>query len=54
MVHFISFPKLFDWTLEINPVAFRLFGWPIRWYGVILTAAFVLGGAVRHASSQAL
>ena len=51
MVHFISFPKLFDWTLEINPVAFRLFGWPIRWYGVILTAAFVLGGlyAMRRA-----
>lgn len=44
MAHFISFPKLFDWTLEIDPVAFRIFGWPIRWYGVILTAAFVLGG----------
>lgn len=44
MVHYISFPKLFDWVLEIDPVAFRIAGWPFRWYGVILTTAFVLGG----------
>ncbi len=53
MVHYISFPKLFDWTLQTDPVAFHIFGWPIRWYGVILTAAFVLGGlyGVRRAKS---
>lgn len=29
--------------LAINPVAFSLFGWEVRWYGIIITLAAFLG-----------
>jgi len=42
--HSIDFPNLFSGiSLPIGPVAFRLFGLEVYWYGIIITAAVVLG-----------
>ncbi len=30
----------------IDPVAFTIFGWPIRWYGILISIAFLLGVAI--------
>ena len=46
----ISFPGL-GLTFTINPVAFRLFGWPIHWYGIIITAGLML--AILYMSRRA-
>ena len=43
MVHYVSFPGLFDKVFKLNQVAFHVGGWPIRWYGIILAMAFLLG-----------
>ena len=43
MVHYVSFPGLFDKVFKLNQVAFHIGNWPIRWYGVILAVAFLLG-----------
>ena len=43
MVHYVSFPGLFDKVFKLNQVAFHIGDWPIRWYGVILAVAFLLG-----------
>lgn len=37
----VSFPGL-GLDFQINPVAFRLFGWEVYWYGIIIAAGFVL------------
>lgn len=29
---------------DIDPIAFHLFGWPVRWYGLSYVIAFYLGG----------
>lgn len=42
MTHYVSFPGLFGKIFELNPVAFHVGGWPIRWYGIILATAFLL------------
>lgn len=42
MTHYVSFPGLFSKVFELNPVAFHVAGWPIRWYGIILASAFLL------------
>jgi len=39
----IEFPNLFDRDLNIDRVAFNLFGINIYWYGIIITAAVALG-----------
>ena len=41
MTHTVLFPGL-GLQLELNPIAFTLFGWPIHWYGVIIAAGFLL------------
>lgn len=41
MTHTVLFPGL-RLQLELNPIAFTLFGWPIHWYGVIIAAGFLL------------
>ncbi|MEZ0535656.1 prolipoprotein diacylglyceryl transferase [Caldicellulosiruptoraceae bacterium PP1] len=38
----ITFPGL-GLKFEINPIAFSIFGIEIRWYGVIISIAFLLG-----------
>lgn len=37
----IEFPYLFHLKFEISRVAFKLFGLPIYWYGIILSLAFL-------------
>ncbi len=37
----VSFPKLFDGVLTLDPTAFTLFGHPIRWYGIIICLGFI-------------
>lgn len=34
---------LYDVLMNINPVAFRIGGLEVRWYGLIITCAMVLG-----------
>lgn len=40
----------------MNPVAFEIFGMPIRWYGILIASAFLIGTilAVREAKRRAL
>ncbi len=38
----IAFPRLFDAVFNINTTAFTVFGFPIRWYGIILCGCFLL------------
>ena len=42
--HAVSFPGLGIGEFEINQTAFTIPGidWPIRWYGVIIAAGFLL------------
>ena len=41
MTNTVLFPGL-GLQLELNPIAFTLFGWTIHWYGVIIAAGFLL------------
>ena len=46
----VAFPGLgLEFTLD--PIAFRIFGWPVHWYGIIIAAGFLL--AVVYCSRQA-
>ena len=40
-MHQVSFPKM-GWEFTINEVAFRIFGYEIRWYALIIAAGFFL------------
>lgn len=40
--YFVSFPGLGIDNLEISPVAFTLFGFPIYWYGLLIAAAVLV------------
>ena len=46
----VVFPGL-GLEFHVSSIAFRLFGWPIHWYGVIIAAGFIL--AVVYCSRQA-
>ena len=46
----VSFPGL-GLELTMNPIAFRVFGWPVHWYGMIIAAGFLL--AVVYCSRKA-
>ena len=46
----VAFPGL-GLEFHVSSIAFRLFGWPIHWYGVIIAAGFIL--AVVYCSRQA-
>lgn len=37
----VSFPGI-GLTIEVKEIAFRVFGWPIHWYGIIIAAGFLL------------
>ena len=43
MSNIISFPGLGIDGFNVNPVAFSIFGFDIMWYGIIITAAMVVG-----------
>ena len=46
---YVEFPNIFKNTglrFNINDVAFTLFGWEIRWYGLLISAAVVLSLAL--------
>jgi len=38
----ISFPGLGDISFHIDRIAFTLFGFPFRWYGIIIAVGFLL------------
>lgn len=46
----VSFPGL-GIAINVRQIAFRVFGWPIHWYGVIIAAGFLL--AVLYCSRKA-
>lgn len=46
----VAFPGL-GLTFDMNPVAFKVFGWPIHWYGIIIAAGFAL--AVLYCTKRA-
>ena len=35
MTNILTFPGL-GLEFALNPIAFRVFGWPIHWYGIII------------------
>ncbi|MCZ0717486.1 prolipoprotein diacylglyceryl transferase [Aerococcus kribbianus] len=39
----LNFQSIFSHIAAIDPVAFRFFGWPIYWYGIIIGLAIFLG-----------
>lgn len=39
----LNFQSIFSPIAAIDPVAFRFFGWPIYWYGIIIGLAIFLG-----------
>lgn len=39
----VEFPNLFSGDIEINRVAFNLFGMDIYWYGILIAAGVILG-----------
>jgi phosphatidylglycerol:prolipoprotein diacylglycerol transferase len=41
-MNFVSFPGLGIDAFEINPVAFKIFGVSVMWYGVIITCGMIL------------
>lgn len=43
MNYIVSFPGLGIENLEISPVAFRLFDFPVYWYGLLIAAAVLIG-----------
>ena len=46
----VSFPGL-GLAINVKDIAFRIFGWPIHWYGIIIAAGFLL--AVMYCSRKA-
>lgn len=46
----VTFPG-FGITINVKEIAFRVFGWPIHWYGIIIAAGFLL--AVAYCSRKA-
>ena len=46
----VTFPGL-GLELHLDPIALRVFGWPIHWYGVIIALGFIL--AVAYCCRQA-
>ena len=45
MTNYVSFPNLFDKVFELDPVAFELGSFSVRWYGIIICVGFLLAGA---------
>jgi phosphatidylglycerol:prolipoprotein diacylglycerol transferase len=42
-VFHVTFPGLGDWaSFTLRPVAFEIFGYPIKWYGIIIAVGFLL------------
>lgn len=41
-MNIVSFPG-FGMAFHVKEIAFRVFGWPIHWYGVIIALAFLIG-----------
>nr|WP_317323291.1 prolipoprotein diacylglyceryl transferase [uncultured Flavonifractor sp.] len=41
MMGTVAFPGL-GLELTMDPIAFRVFGWPVHWYGIIIAAGFLL------------
>lgn len=39
---YVSFPAFFEKVLEINPVAFSVFGISVHWYGLIICTGIIL------------
>ena len=56
MLPTVIFPGLGNISLEINPVAFTLFGRGVAWYGIIIAAGFLLAAlyVLRRAPSFGL
>ena len=46
----VIFPGL-GFSINVKEIAFRVFGWPIHWYGIIIAAGFLL--AVGYCSRKA-
>lgn len=46
----VSFPGL-GFAINVKDIAFRVFGWPIHWYGIIIALGFLL--AVYYCSKKA-
>ena len=44
MTNILTFPGL-GLEFALNPIAFRVFGWPIHWYGIIIACGFLLAVA---------
>lgn len=44
MTHTVVFPGL-GLQLELNSIAFTVFGWPVHWYGIIIAVGFLLAVA---------
>ncbi len=53
---YVSFPGIFEKILEINPVAFSVFGREVRWYGLIICIGIILAVAntVRGAKREGI
>ena len=41
MMGTVTFPGL-GLEFHLNSIAFRVFGWPVHWYGIIIAAGFLL------------
>ena len=50
MMSTVTFPG-FGISVTVKEIAFRVFGWPIHWYGIIIAAGFLL--AVTFCSKRA-
>ena len=46
----VSFPGI-GFAVNVKPIAFHIFGWPIHWYGIIIALGFLL--AVFYCSRKA-
>lgn len=46
----VTFPGL-GLAIDVKDIAFRVFGWPIHWYGIIIAAGFLM--AVMYCSRKA-
>lgn len=46
----VTFPGL-GFAINVKDIAFRVFGWPIHWYGILIAAGFLL--AVAYCSRKA-
>jgi len=52
-VNVVKFPKL-GLEFTINNVAFRIFGIPVYWYGIIIAAGFFLAVVLGLRNSEKL